>query len=346
MADGSERPTADRRIGGDRITPASDGNRRSNSAHARIPARRPRYQRAGDATSLRETCGSEFKLHWNVTEVLVCRLLEKGRGQQRRAKVSVMPHPLPLRARGHASVSPAQGTRPQRDRRRPRVASPSLIAGIALIAFAFASEAAALSFQVDFVESNYATQSGDTFSDLLARHHEGNLIQSTTTEGLENISTTIYAAGVRENYSLLMTTTLEVAAAGVYTFQVGTDWGRGGAAALIDNRTNAILEERVIEDNVWWSNRWDHEDVFTTTVDLSAGESYTLQWVGFEDCCGGSSTVRFAVDGSAFMALTEENASPYVVPEPGTALLLGLGLVGLTRQRRSPDAGAGDRYFP
>ena len=59
-------------------------------------------------------------------------------------------------------------------------------------------------------------------------------------------------------------------------------------------------------------------------------------WVGFEGCCGGSTTLRFSVDGSAYAPLTETNLIPYVaIPEPGPALLFTLGLIGL--------AGAGGR---
>lgn len=44
--------------------------------------------------------------------------------------------------------------------------------------------------------------------------------------------------------------------------------------------------------------------MFETTFDFTVGDSYTLAWVGFEDCCGGSTTLRFSVDGGAFQDLT------------------------------------------
>lgn len=209
----------------------------------------------------------------------------------------------------------------------PRFASWLAALGVALCA----GNAGALSFRADFVNSTYQTQASDTFSSLLLAHQGGSLIRSTVTTGLENISTAVYAAGVTQNYSVLMTTSFQVAVAGSYSFQVGTDWGRGGAAALIDDATGTIRSERVINDNVWWANDWNNADVFTTTSTLSVGDRVTLAWVGFEDCCGGSSTIRFSVDGGAYRALTTPNFQSFaIVPEPSTALLFGIGLIGLS----------------
>lgn len=159
------------------------------------------------------------------------------------------------------------------------------------------------------------------------------MIQSNVTTGLEDISTTVYAGGVRRDYSVLMETTLTIGTPGEYVFQVGTDWGRGGATALIDDATGAILYERAITDDVWWAYDWSNPDVFTTTFDFEAGASYTLAWLGFEGCCGGSSTLRFSVDGSPFAPLTSPNIEPMLAPEPGTALLLGGGLAALAARR-------------
>ena len=192
----------------------------------------------------------------------------------------------------------------------------------------------ALDFQVDFRSSTYQTVAGDTFSDLLAQHESEALIQSNVTTGLGDISTSVYGAGVTSNYSTLMSTTLTVGVAGEYTFQVGTDWGRGGATALIDNATDSIIFERVIADDIWWAYDWNNSDVFTTTFDFEVGDSYTLAWVGFEGCCGGSSTLRFSIDGGTYVPLTSPNIDPVVIPEPNPATLILSGLSILAYSRR------------
>ncbi|MBJ21764.1 MAG: PEP-CTERM sorting domain-containing protein [bacterium] len=72
-----------------------------------------------------------------------------------------------------------------------------------------------------------------------------------------------------------------------------------------------------------------------TFFDFAVGDSYTLIWVGYEGCCGGSSTIRFSVDGSGFIPLNGANLDPYLalVPEPSTALLLMTGLAALAPHR-------------
>lgn len=201
----------------------------------------------------------------------------------------------------------------------------------ALATLLFASHSAALSFRADFRSSTYQTRAGDTFADLLLEHQSGSLIRSTVTTGLANISTAVYANGVTTDYSILLTTTFQVAVAGSYTFQVGTDWGRGGAAALIDAASGSVISERVIADDVWWNNSWTNPDVFTTTSTFAVGDSVTLAWVGFEGCCGGSTTIRFSVDGGAYQNFTESSFGGFaIVPEPSTGFLFGLGLLGLS----------------
>lgn len=204
--------------------------------------------------------------------------------------------------------------------------------GIALLS---TSGAGAVSFEMEFRTTGYHVQQSDTFADLEYQHGLGTHIQSASLTALEDVSARTIA-NVNGNYSLLMTTVIDVATAGDYVFQVGTDWGWGGGSIVIDNGTGQVLDEYVNPNDLWWNNNWSDPDVFTMAVTLAAGGSYTLKWVGFEGCCGGPTTVRFSVDGSGFQTLDETNLSTFIsnVPEPTTALLVGAGLGWLAIARR------------
>lgn len=209
----------------------------------------------------------------------------------------------------------------------------SLLQVVACGVFLSAADARALSFQADLTGTNARVQAGDTYADLLAAHLAGTPLASVTMTALEDVSARV-EAGVNGDYSILLTAVLEIAVAGQYAFQVGADWGRGGAAVVIDNDSGAVLDELVRTDDIWWANDWNHADVFTTQLELEAGTSYTLAWLGFEGCCGGVTSIRFSVDGAPFQGLNESNIGPFVVPEPGSGLLLALGLTGIANRRR------------
>jgi hypothetical protein len=142
------------------------------------------------------------------------------------------------------------------------------------------------------------------------------------------------SAGVSGDYSILLSATLMPNVTASWTFQVGADWGRGGVAAVIDNATSTVLQETVRTDDIWWNNDWNDPDVFTTNIVLDAGSSYSLVWLGFEDCCAGVTTIRFSYAGAPFQNLNQPNVAPLVVPEPVVAPLLGVGLAALSTRRR------------
>lgn len=192
-------------------------------------------------------------------------------------------------------------------------------------------------FDVSFTSSTYATQVGDTFSDLLSEHLAGTSIGNTTVaDGLAGVDTQLYANATRRDYSVLMTTTLNIGQEGNYRFQIGADWGRGGGAALIDE-SGVIVQEQVVTDDIWWSYNWNHGDVITSDYYLTEG-IWTLAWVGFEGCCAGSSTVRFEFNNAGFQSLSFDTIGPYVVPVPASAWMMLSGLAGLTLLRRQQAA--------
>lgn len=202
------------------------------------------------------------------------------------------------------------------------------------------ASATAVTFQVEISDAIYQVQAADTYADLLFQHQAANLLSSNIVPGIVGITAPI-EAGVNTDYSMLVTTVLDISVAGTYEFRMGTDWGRGGVSVIIDNADGSIVDQFVITQNVWRNNNWNDPDVFSSVVTLDAGSSYTLGWVGFEDCCGGSASIRFSYNGGAFSSFTESGIAPFVSnPEPGTGLLvaLGLGMMSGARRRRQPNA--------
>jgi len=103
--------------------------------------------------------------------------------------------------------------------------------------------------------------------------------------------------------------------------------------------SGTVLDSFITTDDIWWGNYWSNPDVFSTVLSLTVGETYNLSWVGFEGCCGGAASFRFAVDGNAPQTFNSTNFLPFEqqtpVPEPGTAILVGLGLVWLSVSART-----------
>jgi hypothetical protein len=216
--------------------------------------------------------------------------------------------------------------------RSPRSLSSWLLCALAA-ALLPSTSARALEIEVSFTASTHQVQAGDDYALLLAEHRAGALLGAATVTSLDGVSTAIYAPGNTTDYSVLMSVRFVAAQAGRFEFQAGVDWGRGGVAAVIDETTGSVVSEQVRTDDLWWSLRWSHPDVFTTQVDLTQGSAYTLAWIGFEGCCAGSSTIRFSFEGSPFVPIDSTSfasyAAPASVPAPGVSALVALSLASL-----------------
>ncbi|MGB0721076.1 MAG: CCXG family PEP-CTERM protein [Gammaproteobacteria bacterium] len=121
---------------------------------------------------------------------------------------------------------------------------------------------------------------------------------------------------------------VDLAAATVLEFELGTDWGRGGAL-LVDGAVHTITS-----DDIWWGYDWNNADVINSVLSLSGGV-HTLEWIGFESCCNGARSLRYSADGGQWQDLTAANFSSLeaVSSTVPTAAVWGLMLGGLVAWR-------------
>lgn len=247
----------------------------------------------------------------------------------------------PTLAAGRPTREDASGAAPDHDDSQPRAAlaiAAILIAWLltTLSVVFLPTNAKAISFDVEFRTTTQSVSGSETFGDLLLEHASGTLLSAQTLTGIDGVSS-VALAGTNSNYSTLITTSFTAGVTGAYNFEVGTDWGLGGASQAVHLGSGSVIDTYVTSQDVWWNNDWNNADVFSIALNLTAGESYSIAWVGFENCCGGAVSFRFSVNGSPPSVLDDTNFLPYEaptpVPEPGTALLMGLGLVALARRR-------------
>ena len=118
---------------------------------------------------------------------------------------------------------------------------------------------------------------------------------------------------------------------GTWSFRIGPDFGRGGAL-FIDG-----VGVSFIDDDLWWSGNFANSgELLVATVSLSTG-NHTIEAYGFEGCCDGLQEAQFLAPGSTVWTVFSNNDGLdriSQVPEPGTLLLAGAALVGLTTRRR------------
>ena len=124
---------------------------------------------------------------------------------------------------------------------------------------------------------------------------------------------------------------INIANNGSWAFDAGLDAGYGAAIYL----DGVLLELR--RDNLWWQHRWDHSDVISAdNIALTQGtHTFDIYWA--ENCCNGSSSIRFSPDeGSSWSTLSNDTLTQNTVPEPETAIIFTLALMGLgfTQRRK------------
>ena len=135
----------------------------------------------------------------------------------------------------------------------------------ALAFLAATQSAAAVSFDINYTRNHFQVQQSNTFTDLVAAHHNGEVIGNHNLAGLDGLTTTSQISGDARNHSIMMTTHFSVAGDTQYEFQVGADWGRGGGIAIY-NEQNEIVSEQIFSEDIWWGKNWNNSDVISTNL--------------------------------------------------------------------------------
>jgi len=118
-----------------------------------------------------------------------------------------------------------------------------------------------------------------------------------------------------------------------WSIEAGLDGGYGAAIYVNDKNAGEKLYD------LWWRYNRDNSAVFSVdNIDLTA-ELNTIQTLWAEDCCNGSSSIRFSNNSREIVMLTTENlaAAKLItqnlrvasVPEPSTFAIFTLGIMGL-----------------
>lgn len=212
------------------------------------------------------------------------------------------------------------------------------LAATALLAIS--TQAAAVTYDISFTHSTYQVQEGNSIDDLVAAHLAGSALTNQSLSGFDGIETTAFIAGNAYDHSIMMSTSFTLAENTQYEFQVGADWGRGGGVAIYNDDTNSLVSEQIFSNDIWWSKNWNNSDVISTNFEFSEG-NWKVVWVGFEGCCSGSTSIRFAENGGEFSALTAANfQQPHsaVVPIPGAAYFFAsaIALLATTARKKQP----------
>ena len=114
------------------------------------------------------------------------------------------------------------------------------------------------------------------------------------------------------------------AQAGTIAFQVGPDFGKGGAVFL----DGALLAAS--NSDLWWSGNYGAaSEVFSLqNIAIGAG-NHRLSVYGLEGCCDGLQSAQYRLAGDTGWTTFSSTDALRDVPEPLTAALVLAGLLGM-----------------
>lgn len=172
--------------------------------------------------------------------------------------------------------------------------------------------------------------------DINQTFDQNNLLGSweQSTAGIANSIDSFNGVATGKKKLNMLTIDLNLKSNGTWTFEGGLDATYGAVLFVNGN----LVDSR--SDDLWWSNNWNNNDVFKVdNVALISGNN-VVQLLWAENCCNGTSSVRFSEATGQANILTVENINgvnninPASIPEPTSIAIFGLAIVGLVTRRK------------
>ncbi len=117
---------------------------------------------------------------------------------------------------------------------------------------------------------------------------------------------------------------ISAAQAGSISFQVGPDFGKGGAVFL----NGALLAAS--KDDLWWGGNYGASTEILSLHNIAIGAgNHRLAIYGLEACCDGLQSAQYRLGGTKTWAPLSTTDELKAVPEPLTAALVLAGLLGM-----------------